>query len=399
MLRLASALARAREEGAMDTAARVGPRRIDQAVETVTAPPSDLSHLLTVTAAYLLSEEGRKALLLAGGNGRALQELTVHVPANRLHLVTVDAQGRARLKLRPRFELNAEQRVVRIDSPPTYDAPPTIEDLFREAGRNHQLEHAFHAEHSSARHAEHETDRQRRAEVAEAFLRDPQQRPLRRPTPTPQRCHVDTKYGRLVFDASSDEGEARLVPPEAYRRFRADLRARNERRQRETAAQIASHEEKKRAVGEWIAQYGTPQQQARQAAGVLPIEEALEAMADQAFAAGDAFERYPFDGAVRLQQRLRQLPQYAEVVVNPTDLTIFGTDAVTATEAQWTLVQQLQTTFPDATVTLREHRIAWKGDQQAPTLTLYGVIVTRKVGPFDLRREYAASDASPDSPI
>jgi hypothetical protein len=377
----------------MDTVTRFESRRVDQAVETLTASQTDAGRLLAVTASYLLSEDGRKASLLAGGNGKALQEMVIHVPSNRLHLVAVDAQGRARLKLRPRFELNGEQRVVRIDAPPAYDAPPSVEDLFREAGRNHQLEHSFHAEHSAARHAEREADRQRRGEVAQSFLKDPQQRPLRRPTPTPQRCHLDTKYGRLVFDVRSDEGEARLVPPEAYKRFRADLRARSEVKQRETAAQIASHEEKKRAVADWIGQFGTPQQQARLAAGVLPMEEALEAMADQAFAVGDAFERYPFDGAVRLQQRLRQLPQYAEVVVNRTDLTIFGTDAVRATDAQWTLVQQLQTVFGDATVTLREHRIAWKGDHQAPTLTMYGVIVTRKVGPFDLRREYAAPDA------
>jgi hypothetical protein len=197
----------------------------------------------------------------------------------------------------------------------------------------------------------------------------------------------------LVFDARNDEGDARLVPPEAYKRFRADLRARSEAKQRETAAQIASHEEKKRAIADWIAEFGTPRQQARHAAGVLPMQEALEAMADQAFAAGDGFERYPFDGAIRLQQRLRQLPQHAQVVVNPTDLKIFGTDAVTATEAQWMLVQRLQAAFADATVTLRQHRIAWKGDSEAPTLTMYGVIVTLKVGPFDLRREYAAPEA------
>src|SRR5437762_6094712 len=115
-------------------------------METVTvlagtsiAPPSDVqaapasAKTLTVTATYLLSEEGRKASLLAGGNGRAVQEITIHVPANRLHLVTVDTNGRAHLKLRPRFELNTEQRVVKVDSLPTYDVPPTVDDLFREA--------------------------------------------------------------------------------------------------------------------------------------------------------------------------------------------------------------------------------------------------------------------------
>jgi hypothetical protein len=315
------------------------------------------------------------------------------VPANRLHLVTVDANGRAHLKLRPRFELNSEQRVVKIDALAAYDVPPTVDDLFRDAGRNHQLEHAFHAERSAARRAQREADQQRREEVAGSFLADATQRAMRRPSPSPQRCFVDTPDGRLLFDVRQDHGSARLVPPEAFRRWRADLRAREEWRQRETAAQIASHAHKKQVVADWVAQYGTPQQQARHAAGVLPIEEVIEAMTDQAFDAGNRFERYAFDGAARLQQRLRELPQYATAVITPTNVTIFNTDAVKATDAQWGLVQELQQVFPDATVVLREHRISWKADVNAPSLTMYGVIVTRKVGPFDLRREYAAPDS------
>jgi hypothetical protein len=375
----------------MDTVARFEPRRTDQTAETTLQP--DPKQRLAVTATYLLSEEGRKASLLNGGNGRALQEVTIHVPANRLHLVTVDANGRAHLKLRPRFELNAEQRVVKIDALSAYDAPPTVDDLFREAGRNHQLEHAFHAERSAARRADREAEEQRREQVAGSFIADLTQRAMRRPTPTPQRCFLDTPDGRVLFDVRQDRGAARLVAPEAYRRWRADLRAREEWRQQETAAQIASHAHKKQVIAEWVAQYGTPQQQARQAAGVLPMEEVIEAMTDQAFEAGNGFERYAFDGAARLQQRFRELPRYASVVVTPANVTIFNTDAVKATNAQWARVQELQRVFPDATVELREHRISWKGDAEAPTLTMHGVLVNRKVGPFDLRREYAAPDA------
>jgi hypothetical protein len=44
-----------------------------------------------------------------------------------------------------------------------------------------------------------------------------------------------------------------------------------------------------------------------------------------------------------------------------------------------------------------KHRVARRtelqADVEAPSLTMYGVIVTRKVGPFDLRREYAAPDS------
>src|SRR5919198_1857469 len=254
----------------MDTVARFEPRRVDQFGDSGNALQPDPKQQLRVTATYLLSEEGRKASLLNGGNGRALQEITIHVPANRLHLVAVDTNGRAHLKLRPRFELNAEQRVIKIDALPTYDVPPTVDDLFREAGRNHQLEHAFHAERSAARRAHRDAEQQRRDEIASAFLADPTQRAMRRPSPSPQRCFLDTPDGRLLFDLRQDHGTARLVPPEAYRRWRADLRAREEWREQETAAQIASHAHKKQVVAEWVAQYGTLQQKARQAAGVLP---------------------------------------------------------------------------------------------------------------------------------
>src|SRR3954451_652020 len=272
----------------MDTVARFEPRRTEPADSANVLQP-DPKQWLAVIATYLLSEEGRKASLLNGGNGRALQEITIHVPANRLHLVTVNTNGRAHLKLRPRFELNAEQRVIRIDALPTYDVPPTVEDLFREAGRNHQFEHAFHAERSAARRVQRDAEEQRREEIAGSFLADPSQRAMRRPSPSLQRCFVDTPDGSLLFEVRQDHGTARLVPPEAYRRWRSDLRAREEWRQQETASQIASHAHKKQVVAEWVAQYGTPQQQARQAAGVLPMEEVIVAMTDQAFEAGNGF--------------------------------------------------------------------------------------------------------------
>jgi len=89
----------------------------------------DSNRTLAVTATYLLSEEGRKASLLAGGDGRAVQELTLEVPANRLHLVGVDANGVARLKLRPRYQLDGEQRVARNEAQPkSSGAKPTTSD-------------------------------------------------------------------------------------------------------------------------------------------------------------------------------------------------------------------------------------------------------------------------------
>ena len=66
----------------------------------------------------------------------------MQVPATRLHLVSVGLGGQARLKLQPHFE-RVDGQVVRHDSPPVYDAPPTLDDLFDEAAKNHQLAHEF----------------------------------------------------------------------------------------------------------------------------------------------------------------------------------------------------------------------------------------------------------------
>ena len=99
---------------------------------------------VSVVAVYRLSEAGRKASLLAGGNGRERQQVVLDVAVTRLHLVQVDPNGTARLKLKPRFERRAEtQRVVRVEESPQYDAPPSTDALLQDAARNHQLEATY----------------------------------------------------------------------------------------------------------------------------------------------------------------------------------------------------------------------------------------------------------------
>ena len=284
--------------------------------------------------------------------------------------------------------------MVRVDAPPTYDVPPALEELFREAARNHQLERTYQTERRAAKANRQEADRERRSQVAQAFLSDPAQRALVHPPPTPKRCYLPTAHGRMLFEVSTDEASAREVPVEAHRRFRNDLRTRAERNCQERAAQLEVHREKKIAVARWIDAHGSAEQQARHAAGMLPMEEAIEAMTDEAFAAVGDRTVYARDGASRLQAHLRQFPQYVNASVIELDLIVTGAEAVKATAAQWALVQELQALMPDATVNLRVHTLAWKTDRQAPTLTLFGVVMTLRSGPFTFRREYAAPDSA-----
>ena len=371
----------------MDTATVSVPRR-PELVSEASPSKADGARQLTVEALYTLSESGRKASLLNGGNGRAMQQLTVDVPANRLHLVTVDAEGLARLKLRPRYEVKPDGHVVQIDAPPIYEQPPTIDELFMAAATNHELERAYFAQRSTRarrRDAQHDV----RAQAAQTFLTDPDQRALLHPPPSPKRCYIATAQGRLLFDADRDEGAARDVPAEAHRRFRADERARRERNTQERARRLALHEEKKHFIAEWVATKGTPEQQARQAAGMLPMAEAIEGIADDAFAAFREWPLYVRDGAATLQARLRQYPQYHDAVVTPLDLAVTDEDAAEATADQWARAQEARAILADATVTLRTHRLTWRRHPEAPTLMLHGLLVVLNVGPLVLRREFA----------
>lgn len=195
-------------DGMFSSAALPTSRRKDAVMETVTrfvdrqsgslsatsAPGVEAARTLSATASYLLSEDGRKASLLSGGDGRAVQQITLQVPANRLHLVSVDRQGVARLKLRPRFEMDATG-IVRIDSLPMFDAPPTLDELYRAAAKNHELEAAYHAQRTALRAKRTDDERARRQSLAEVFLADKSMRAASHPPPTPKTCYVMTDRG------------------------------------------------------------------------------------------------------------------------------------------------------------------------------------------------------------
>jgi len=378
----------------MDTVTAISERR-REAVPTPNSPPA--TKMLTVTATYLLSEEGRKASLLDGGDGKAVQQLSLQVPANRLHLVSVDAHGVARLKLRPRYQLNGDSGIVRIDAAPTYDAPPDVEELFREAARNHQLEGAYRAERHTAKVKRREADQERRATLAKAFLGAATRRALVHPTPSPKGCVVETEVGRIFFDADTDTSPAKDVPAEAHRRFRADLRVTREQNLKTRAEQLARHEEKKKFAADWIAAHGTPEQQVRQSAGVLPIEEAIDAMTDFAFGPFVDRPRYVPDGVSRIQEVLKcRLLAGGETTVTAADVAVSSTNAETMTAAQWAAINEFRAVLPDATVVLRIHSVSWKKDRSI-AVPCFGVLVTQRFGPFTLRREFEDSQ-KPEPP-
>ena len=371
----------------MDSAARVETPRPELATNRPIA--SLLPAVLKVTARFVLSEDGRKLSLLTGGNGRASQDIDIEVSANRLHLVRVSGNGVALLKLRPRFELDGAQRVVRIDTAPIHDVP-TIEQLLKDAARNHELERAYLGERSLARAARREHDREWRTAVAQEFLRDPERRAMVHPAPSPRRCFVTTDRGRVRFDITTDSGPAHDLPLEAYKRFTADLKKRRERTSEERSAQLAAHEQKRQAVARWVAEHGTEDQRARHLAGLLPMQEVIDAMADDEFRVLDDRARYVHDGAERLQAFLRQQPRFANATVAAGDLIAIGKPAVTATSAQWAFMESIRVLVPDTNVSLRKYELSWARDSRAPKLITFSVVVNKRIGAISVRREFAA---------
>ena len=178
---------------------------------------------LSVTADYRLSEAGRKASLLNGGNGRAEQRVKIAVPLTRLHLVHVDDDGIARLKLRPQIQAAAPTSASsRSSSRPSTTTRRRIDD----AAPGCRAQSRTRARVSRAADDRTPIDTARDARRSGGirwrwtFLGDPNRRAVVYPPPSTRRCQIMTERGPVHFDAKRDVGIARQVPLEALPAFR-----------------------------------------------------------------------------------------------------------------------------------------------------------------------------------
>ena len=380
----------------MDAASQPAARRVEtlHAVPSLT-PAAESPRTLKVVVNYRLSEAGRKASLLNGGNGRARQSATLTVPVTRLHLVLVEPDGTARLKLRPQYRLNAEQRIVRVNLPPAYDQPPTLDDLLQDAARNHELERGFYAQHTTARVSRREQNQQWLDEVAGEFLADPTRRAVPHPAPTARLCQIATSRGSIAFHARHMTGLAAKVPLEAFRRYLNDLRIRNGRAELQRERDVQIDAERRQMMHEWIAAHGTSAQQERLAAGVLPKPEWVGLVADHTFAALQLMPVFEPAGPATLQAFLRQHAGYEAAVVASDGLRVVTRLLTDATAVQWAWMKWVRHVLPDAQVQLRTRQIAWKADARAPWYRAVTLLVTTRVGVLTLRREFVVPDTAP----
>jgi hypothetical protein len=369
-------------------------RRLESPLHAVPSA-SDAQRMLKVRAEYRLSEVGRKASLLTGGNGRARQKVTLMLPATRLHLVRVEWNGIARLKLRPQFQLNSEQRIIRVDERPLYDHPPTLDELLQDAARNHELERGFYGQKTTTRATRREAFREWLEETAREFLADPTRRAIVHPAPTARRCQLVTSRGPISFHSTHMTGLARQVPLEAFRRFQNDLRIRNGHAVIQRERDVVVHADRQKAMEEWVAVHGTPDQRQRFAAGMLPKTEWLAGLGDNTFAALASLPIYDSDGARSLQAFLRKLPGYTSVVVTKADYRVITRVLPTATQLQWDWLQWIRQAIPNANVHLRERELVWNRDVTVPRHRTIAILVTTKVSGVTLRREFVLPDSAP----
>jgi hypothetical protein len=196
----------------------------------------------------------------------------------------------------------------------------------------------------------------------------------------------------MRFDAETDDGPARSVPREALRRFRADVVANKQRREREQAENSRLHEERWQAITMWVADNGTADQRARHAAGLLPPGEVIGAMADEAFRPLENLTRYVHDGAIVMAAHVQQWTGRSVEPVLPHDFVVFGHPARSATSAQWARLQEIQRAVPDADVSLHHREFVWRRESGIPRYSRLTVVVTKRTGPIVLRREYVLPD-------
>jgi hypothetical protein len=163
----------------------------------------------------------------------------------------------------------------------------------------------------------------------------------------------------------------------------------------EEATQLALHEEKTRVIADWIAAHGTPEQRARQAAGALPMDEAIQAMIDDVFAPlskYEQYEQYVHEGVDRVQPHFSSaLLAQASATIGRGEIAVTSAPVARMTASQSALVQQIKILMPEATVVVRTHTMAWRRIPHLALTPSFGVLVTQRVGPFIFGREYATA--------
>ena len=354
----------------METVTRFAERQAGS-VSVASTPGPEVARTLSVTASYLLSEDGRKASLLAGGDGRARPADRAagsgQPPAPRVRGQTRCRATEAQTAIRD----GRRRGIVRIDAAPVYDAPPTIDELYRAAAKNHELESAYYAERVAQRiEAAATTDARACESVAEAFLGGQGQRAVAHPPPSPKtllrhhRARSRAVRRRRPTRGSRKRCAARGAPalPRGPARQGRTQSAGPSRAARPPRGEEALHRRVDRSATE-----PRNRRRDRQPACCRWTKRSSASLTRCSPPIGDRARLHARRRGAAPDVPPRQSTGSADVVVAQADVAVRSAHAVKATAAQWAAVQEIQSALPDANVVLREHRAVVEASPGVPS--------------------------------
>ena len=163
---------------------------------------------------------------------------------------------------------------------------------------------------------------------------------------------------------------------EAKRKAKAEAEAEAEA-ERKVKAQVRAQQ-----ISDWVAQYGSQNQQQRHAAGLLPEDEVSKAIESRIYAALEGYALYETLKASDVCEcEDNVFDRYCKV-----SFDVYPAHAATAEE--WEMMKEIRNAIPQAQIVLREH--VGEGSDCDGKVVRRGIQVKVALGTFEFVREYVA---------
>jgi hypothetical protein len=149
------------------------------------------------------------------------------------------------------------------------------------------------------------------------------------------------------------------------------------------AAKAAAATRRSAQLADWLKKEGSDSMRKRASRGLLPEEDLIAAIRNEAFAPLGGFKRFERMTDEEVRQAV-DAAGFEQTVVYETS------EADTAHDEDIELMEQIEALVPGATCTLMAHEGKLDDDDQDVSLMRYSVRVEIKVGEFEFSREYSA---------
>jgi hypothetical protein len=308
---------------------------------------------------YYLNERGRRDSLRKGGDGKRLQTVSGDLAVAHVEAFTVDDEGKVYFDATVDFgqldvQLPLGAHWITYDDSShiwiEWDAVPSWEDLVAVACRCSVA--------AKIEEQERQANEEQRRHVVETFFRDP----------TARAAAIDRDWVLIEGQRFENTDVAAM---EARRRLNSDVVALKARNQA--------------TLGEWIAINGTENQQQRLTAGLLPWQEAYNAVDESLYTPLKDYPPYcrfdPASVCVCFKDEYTPL----------CDIKFRSVDATELSAEEWDQYAKIRAAVPGATFQLREHSAKCKSASEPQVKR--GVIVKFSMWQLGFKREFALTGA------